>query len=53
MDQIDDQKDIAPDEENNNVNAEPIDTDSDPDDLILTTLDLDDSNSRIFFQRVC
>ena len=42
MDEIDDQKDIASDEEVNNVDAEP---NSDPDDLNLTTLDLDDPNS--------
>ena len=32
MDEIDDQEDIASDEEVNNVDAEPIDSDSDPDD---------------------
>ena len=42
MDEIDDQEDIASDEDVNNVDAEPIDSNSDPDDLDLTTLDLDD-----------
>ena len=45
MDEIDDEEDIASDEEVNNVDAEPIDSDSDPDDLDLTTLVLDDPNS--------
>ena len=45
MDQIDDQEDIASDEEVNNVDAEPIECDSDNDDLDLITLVLDDPNS--------
>ena len=45
MDQIDDHEDIASDEEVNNVDAEPIDSEGDPDDLDLTTLDLDDPKS--------
>ena len=40
-----DEIDIASDEEITNVDAEPIDSDSDPDDLDLTTLDLNDPNS--------
>ena len=32
-------------ERSTNVDAEPIDSDSDPDDLDLTTLDLNDPNS--------
>ena len=43
--EIYDQEDIASDEEVNNVNAEPIECDSDPDDLNLTTLVLDEPNS--------
>ena len=45
MDEIDDQEDIASEEEITNVDAEPIDSDSDPDDLDLTILDLNDPNS--------
>ena len=45
MDEIYDQEDIASDEEITNVDAEPIDSDSDSDDLALTTLDLNDTNS--------
>ena len=43
--EIDDQEDIVYDEKVNNVDAEPIECDSDPDDLNLTTLVLDDPNS--------
>ena len=53
MDQIDDQEYIASDDEVSNVDAEPIGTDSDHDDLDLTTLALDESNSDIFVQGVC
>ena len=45
MDQIDDQEDIASDEEVNNVDAEPIECDSDNDGLDLITLVLDDPNN--------
>ena len=45
MNEIDDQEDIASDEEITNVDAEPIDSDSDPDDLDLTTLEMNDPNS--------
>ena len=45
VNEIDDQEDIASDEEITNVDAEPIDSNSDPDDLDLTTLDLNDPNS--------
>ena len=45
MDEIDDQEDIASDEWITNVDAEPIDSNSDPGDLDLTTLDLNDPNS--------
>ena len=45
IDEIDDQEDIASDEEVNNVDAELIECDSDHDDLDMTTLVLDDPNS--------
>ena len=45
MHEIDDQEDIATDEEFTNVDVEPIDSDSDHNDLDLTTLDLNDPNS--------
>ena len=44
MHQIDDQKDIAYNREVNNVDAGPMDSDSDQDYLDMTTLVLDDPN---------